>query len=170
MDLQPHRPPARRAETTPTGRRGNKKWLLALAILVPLVLALAWGVTRFRKAPEPSAPAIPAPPATSVEPVVGAGSDTLGLLVLRAAPWGRITEITDASGFSVPLPEEVHTPLTLALPPGRYQIVLEYAPDGATPAVDSCEVEVRLENPEICTKILAEPDGNAYFKENGWWQ
>jgi hypothetical protein len=147
-----------------------KRWLFGVVAAIPLLLALGWGVASSRRSVETPESSIPAPPVSMVEPEIGGGTPETGLLVLQATPWGRVTEITDGDGYGVSLPDEVHTPLALYLPPGLYRITLEYVEDGVTPAIQTCEVDVNLATPGLCAVTLVEPNVTAYFKENGWWQ
>ena len=173
MDLQPHRPPARRQEVRQgeAGKGGGRlKWALLLGI--PLaVVALLVGLWLGRGGEEPDSTAeVPSAPAESVAPeAVGEGAAG-GLVFLGPAPWGRITEITNADGFSISLPDEVETPVAFQLPPGVYNIVLESAGLGSEPLTQICEVEVLLETTAVCTPVLVEEDVDDYFKEMGWWQ
>ena len=115
-------------------------------------------------------PAVPTAPAVVVEPEVGGANEEKGLVVVRAVPWGRITEMTDVDGFSISLPDEVHTPVAVRLDPGVYRVTVEYAEGLTQPSVQTCEVEVGLEQTAECFMNLAEVDPMAYFKETGWWR
>ena len=173
MDLQPHRPPARRQEVRQgeAGKGdGRLKWVLLLGIpLAVVALLVGLWLGRGGEEPEPTAE-VPSAPAESVAPeAVGEGA-TGGLVFLGPTPWGRIMEITDAEGFSISLPDEVETPVAFQLPPGGYNIVLESPGLGSEPLTQICEVEVLLEATVGCTPVLVEEDVDDYFKEMGWWQ
>ena len=182
--------------------KGSSKWiwiaLAGIAFFGMLALAgLAWwffgrGTDKATDdtAPVATAP-VPAPPVAADTP--------LGQVVVLAAPWGRLVEITDAAGFVRDLPAEPFTPLSLALPPGRYRITLQYGDEAGLPlAVDGpetssdsldsgagdagpgdavasgepavCEVEVRLDTVARCQVRFEAPSATDYFKEAGWWQ
>lgn len=100
-----------------------------VALLAVVVLAVAgwwlWGRgTSDERVAETTANETPPP--TRTEPVSG---QPLGRLVVTAAPWARLVEISNEGGFLQDLPADRHTPLTLELAPGTYRITLEYGDD-----------------------------------------
>ena len=109
-------------------------------------------------------PAPEQPPAPAVQPAVT--EPELGAVRVHAAPWVRLTEITDAQGYLQELPQQVQTPLYLELPPGRYTLQVQNA-EGTD--VETCEVEVTLETVSSCAPAFAAPSALDYFKETGWW-
>jgi hypothetical protein len=59
-----------------------------------------------------------------------------GTLVVEAAPWGTVTSIRAENGREQPLPADLSTPLSVALPEGPYQISLT-GPNSKTATVSA---------------------------------
>ncbi|MCP3959579.1 MAG: protein kinase [bacterium] len=144
---------------------GTIKWLGVPAAVV-LVVGLGWlllgGGEEIPPEPVVEEPAPPpaVAPAAAPEPV-------LGMLAVNAVPWAEVTEITDAQGYLKELPEVAQTPLYLELPPGQYKIHLRH-PDNEE--IQTCDLEVTLDEVASCTQAFGETRVEDYFKESGWWQ
>ncbi|HEY2798258.1 MAG TPA: protein kinase [Thermoanaerobaculia bacterium] len=108
------------------------------------------------EARQPS-PAPPSPPPVAVGPP--------GVLAFNALPWGRVDRIVDASGrsWNDGLPQ--YTPVSLALPPGRYTLTVSN-PD--YPSGLSIEVEVRSNEASTETGTFETMDPKTYFRSQGW--
>ena len=78
-----------------------------------------------RAEPNPSAPAVQAPPASDPTAVA------LGSLVIDAVPWAEIVEIARGDGVNVKIAAGSVTPSTLQVPVGEYRVTLK-GPDGTT--------------------------------------
>ncbi len=142
---------------------GWLKWAGAAAAVV-LVATVGWLATRGGSEPPPEPVEAPPPPVQTVQPTVIEPS--LGAVAIQSGSWAQLTEITDAQGYVQNLPEQIHTPLYLELPPGQYKIHLQN-PEGTE--VQTCDVEVALETIASCAPVFTPPSPTDYFKEAGWW-
>ncbi len=143
---------------------GRLQWA-GIAAAAVLAAGLGWLILRGggESAVEPiQVP--PPPPPPIVEAAVA--PPAVGAVAILATPWAEVTEITDAEGYVLELPENAQTPLYLELPPGRYRIQLQ-DPEGTE--IHSCELEVALDQVAGCTSAFGEPNVTEYFKESGWW-
>ena len=162
---QPAAPDTAKSDTYRTMFRpplGRLKWVGVAAATV-LVATLGWQLLRGRDS-EVEPVTAPPPPTPTAQPSVT--TPTQGAVTIQATPWAQLTEITNAEGYVQELPEQLHTPLYLELPPGRYMIHLQH---GEGDEVQSCELEVALEAVTNCAVAFAEPSVTDYFKETGWW-
>ena len=96
--------------------------LFAGAIVLALVAAVGWMMTRERPAAPIDTPLLTTS-ATTIAPPVAVPSQ--GHLGINAFPWARVTRVRNvASGQLVDIGTDVVTPLPLALDPGRYEVTL----------------------------------------------
>jgi len=124
------------ARRKPEERGGPSRaaWAAAAAAIIVLIVVTVVVVRAL------------APPAT----ITGAGATTpSGTLVLDAAPWAEVLEITNGQGETMPLPGDRFTPLHLSLPEGEYRVSLR-RPEATDPVtldtvVTAGETEQRLE-------------------------
>ncbi len=139
------------------------KWAGLAAGLV-LAVGLGWLLLRGGGEKEAEPVAEPPPPTPAVQPVEL--PPAVGAVTINATPWAEVTEITDAEGYLVELPESSQTPLYLELSPGRYLIQLR-DPEGSE--IQTCDLEIALETVASCAPAFGEPKVTDYFKESGWW-
>jgi len=171
-----HRPLAGREAPSPAAPRAPRpplpRWAIPAAAGVVLVLGiglLVWLLSR-GGGDQPVAEEVAETPAPAVEePGTPAPGPALGGVSVNALPWARLTEITDASGYLQPLPDDPSTPLFLRLPPGEYRLTLEH-PDHPE-ELGGCELEVVAEEVQSCVVEFGEPASAVdYFKDSGWWR
>ena len=128
-----------------------------VTLLICLAAAVLWWIAQ---TPQSS-------PAAVDRPAVAAETGSEASVVVDAVPWGRLIQVTDAAGESIPLPPETTTPLTLHLPPGEYTLELLH-PQAEAPA--TCTVTVRRGSVGHCRVELVRIDPSEYFEESGWWR
>jgi serine/threonine protein kinase len=137
-----------------------------------LLLALFAGgylLTRSRPEPAPS-PEVVVSPLPTAEPVGGldvvppppAG---LGSVVIDAAPWAEVVEITSADGQKQALPEKAYTPLVMSLPAGEYRVSLRSPGRGAKTVVVKVDAAGIAPVPR---QVFESVDPQAYFQATGW--
>ena len=86
-----------------------------------------------------------------------------GRLLLDAAPWAEIVQISDSLGEDVPLRFR-HTPARYELAPGPYTVVVA-GPDGQSKTLD---VEVVSEQDVEVRPVFEEMSVADYFRRMGW--
>ena len=86
-----------------------------------------------------------------------------GRLVIDAAPWAEILQITDSLGEEVPLRFR-HTPARYVLAPGPYSVVVA-GPDGQS---QTLEVEVVSDQDFEVRPVFEEISVDDYFRRMGW--
>ena len=117
--------PSRRS-TLPSAGQTSRNMVLNAVILVVLLLAVAYGVSRF--APSSSSPVEETP--TPAETPVPVADLPPGYLALDGSPWCEVLSIRRLDGGDPPpLVPSRFTPVVFTLPPGGYVLELR-GPDG----------------------------------------
>lgn len=96
---------------------------------------------------------------------MAAAGSVAGRVTVDALPWAELTEILDANGEQVPLPESSFTPLLLELPEGSYELFLSHP---SSPAPRSCGLEVRQGECASCLIDFVKVEVAQYFAEQKW--
>jgi hypothetical protein len=113
-----------RRSALPSAGQTSRNMVLNAVVLVLLLLAVAYGVSRFassRTVEEPPPEPVPVPVA-ELPP---------GFLAIDGSPWCEVTAIRSLSGGDPPpLVPSRFTPVVFTLPPGGYELTLR-GPDGA---------------------------------------
>ena len=138
-------PPAAPAERPPASRVAapsrRSPWLLAgIAMAVLAAIGAAWALTRT--------------PAVIVRQSV----------LIDALPWGTVKAVRGADGHAEVLPADASTPLSLALPPGQYQVTLV----GPPPASVSRQIPLVIAEQGAPKPIVERFDGltaDQYFTQ-----
>jgi len=101
----------------------RRTWMLYAAVIVLAVLAAAgWIFTRDRSSAIAAQDPLPTTSATVIAPPA---LDTQGHLAVNAFPWAKVTRVLDTENDRVvEIGPDVTTPVTLGLPPGRYEVTL----------------------------------------------
>ena len=102
---------------------------------------------------------------TAAPPTVVAPAQ-VGLLVIDAVPWGQIDRAQDVGGKNWSGGPEVYTPLALAVPPGKYSVIVTNP--GFPGKRLSLSAEVRPGERAMCVGRFAPIDAKAYFETQGW--
>jgi hypothetical protein len=105
-------------------------------------------------------------PIPETSPAPSAPTVHNGWLVVDALPWAEIVRVDDASGQNWLTVAEAYTPMVLALPSGKYSVVMRNAdfPDKTV----SKSVEVREGASTSCVGRFQPTDPVAYFEMEGW--
>jgi hypothetical protein len=74
---------------------------------------------------------------------------------VQAIPYGKVQSITDSKGSKIALPQDVDTPVRIAVNPGDYTVVVA-GPDGTT--TDSEKIKVTNDNPGAYAHAFAPVD------------
>lgn len=165
---RPPDPQIQRSHTSTTGlpRRGVGapvgKILIAAGFVLAALLAIGMGWWLGRERSAKSSP----PPSETPPAATAAGPPTTGVVV-QSTPWALVSEITDADGYVVDLPEQVATPFYMPLPPGEYTVTVRY-PEGNTE--QRCQVAVTPQESALCVTPFTQPTASDYFKDAGWWR
>jgi hypothetical protein len=97
-----------------------------------------------------------------VAPVVPPAPVVTGTLIVDAAPWAEIVEITGVTGR---VPATVsYTPVAMSVPEGEYQVILRNPSDRASRTVT---VRVTAATPARAFAEFAPVDVGDYFKRAG---
>jgi len=155
VPMLPEAPPA--LAPAPAGAPARPRRLLALALAAAAALAIvaagaAW-LLRDRRAPAGDAAAQAGAPAAA------------GLLVVHAVPWAEVVSVVGADGVARPLPAGASTPLSLAVPPGRYTVAVR-SPEGG--AVTTMTAEVRPGETARCLAEVRRVDAETFLSGMGW--
>ncbi len=151
-DLKGDRPQAAPAAPAAAPGARRRRWGWAVSAAAALALAVAAGFVLFGRQRPAAAPAQAAADAR---------------LVVDAAPWGELVEVSTLDGRRVGLPEPAVTPLVLDLAAGGYRAVVA---DPATGERHSCEVELAAGASERCLVRFGELSTDDYFRLAGWWR
>jgi len=138
-------------DSPPPKRSSRLPWVAAAVLVVAIVGGYFWW-QRMGHSTDAANPVAATDEAVAVS--------TAGTLVLNALPWARVESITDATGTPFPVGPEPHTPLRLALPPGRYQVALV---NPRTASRQVVEVEIRAAATTRTTVELAPVDVERYL-------
>jgi len=125
---------------------------------------LPWSTLAVTGGPAGAVHSTPLAAAPAIEQPAAAIS---GRLVVSAAPWGQVVEVTGSDGELVATPPGATTPLVLTLPPGDYEVRVKRSEGDDEPR--SCQANVVAEAIARCSIELARVSGRDYFKESGWW-
>jgi serine/threonine-protein kinase len=122
---RPAPPPPARARVEAT--KGSRIPLIAAGVATLLIVATG-GVYLMSRggATEPVAPAAEEPAPREAETPVVPAAVASGFLAVDAAPWAEVGQVIDvATGERVRIDSDT-TPCVLAVPPGRYRLVLHH--------------------------------------------
>lgn len=151
--------PTARAKAAPAPPVAPRfKLVVATALLAILAVAVAWwrlGSGRPQAAVN----------AGQAKASMAAAGSVAGRVTVDALPWAELTEILDANGEQVPLPESSFTPLLLELPEGSYELFLSHP---SSPAPRSCGLEVRQGECASCLIDFVKVEVAQYFAEQKW--
>jgi hypothetical protein len=125
---------------SPSGPRSRNA--AALAWLAVFASSLFGGVLVWQHSTKP------ATPVAAVTPP--------GFITVDAWPWARVVEVRRTDGSQPPPIPEARTPIRLALPPGRYVIVLSHP---RFPGERTCTIEARGGQTESCRVAFETLDG-----------
>jgi serine/threonine protein kinase len=159
-------PPATRpAPARPAGGSTKLPLLLAAGGLLLLLLAAAGAffLLRGRQAEAPPPPAAANLPEPEPAPV---GSTQLAV---QARPWGRVTEIVDATGKTVSVPAQSATPLLIPVA-GAGTFTVTVTRDSGENGQCSATVAEGALSPCLVVFTDAGATANELFKESGWWK
>ncbi len=120
-------------------------WAVAAVLAVAIGLTVGWWLST-----RPT----PGPPAAT------------GTAIVNAVPWGRLVEVVDEAGNPHPAaPRGAYTPVSIALPPGKYVARLENA-HFKEPV--SIEIEVVAGQPARSLARFDEVSVDAFLHDLGW--
>jgi serine/threonine protein kinase len=148
------------------GRKSFAMIGIAAAVVVALLGAGIWTMSRHSTAPPAAAVPATAPAAGTV---IDAGKGNVkppsrvpgdqGVLLLSATPYGEIQKITDGSGKDVELRDEDRsTPARIELAPGKYQVTMVGPPDNSKSQTFPVEIHPGLTTPVKMNPKLGEVD------------
>lgn len=150
----------------------GKKMGLYGAIAAVVLLAVAGGIyfgTRPDVVPDVKPPVTGTPPSTqttisSTAPPAGV-SETDGLILLTATPYGRLEKILNVDtrrSFDLATGEDAETPLRLTLPAGKYEITLS---NPQSKSSKTLEVQVQARQSTSAHASLQKVDTKALTEE-----
>jgi len=150
-------------------RRGT--YVATAAVILLAVAAVVW-LTHRRPEEEKtetknsgSTAANALTPKTAASPPAVAPAPT-GLLVIDALPWGQIDRAQDSGGKNWSGGREVYTPLAIAVPPGKYSVLITNP--GFPGKRLSLSAEVRPGERAMCVGRFEPIDPKTYFETQGW--
>jgi serine/threonine-protein kinase len=154
---------------TKPANAGRRRWKrAAMAGLAAAVVVVAIGIAVLAASHGPATMVEAAVPQPLVPEAPGAPAP--GLLVVTAAPWGRVLHVRGTEGEAIDLPADRVTPLRVWVAPGPHTVEIALAGGGSA----TCEVEVATGATQVCAAepidVATRPDGDDYFKEMGWWR
>lgn len=142
-------------------------WLMVSPFLLLVAAVAIWLLFAPSKKSSQSTTGLESAISDSSETTPPAPSAPLFAVFVDATPWGEISQIVNASGEGIAIPDSPYTPSALWLPAGSYVVTVTnpYSGDSAT-----CQVQVPEDASQPCKITFAPLDAIQYFKQTGWWE